>query len=157
MVFAFSPKSDQEIDAIQNRGLLADGIYPFQVAEIISRTSKSNNPMLEVKLKVRDGNDVRLITDYLLTSDTMIFKLKHFCEAIGLLPEYEKGQLDPKACLNRSGSVKIGTQKGNPKPDGGFYPDKNNVKDYAKASASHAKPVAAVPAADAAMSDDVPW
>lgn len=134
--FSFSPKSDAEIHAIQNRGLLADGIYAFTVKEVKQEVSKSNNAMLKVRIGVleSDGSE-RNIVDYLLATDQMIYKLKHFCDAIGFEAEYAKGAFDVTKAVNRSGQVKIGVQKGNAKEDGsGFYPDKNSVKDYVKAA-----------------------
>jgi hypothetical protein len=134
MSFSFLPRSDDEIHAIQNRALLSDGIYPFIVKAIESQVSKSNNSMLKLKIGVIDAKgEERNIIDYLLGTDQMIYKLKHFCESIGMEDKYAKGNFEPQDCINRSGKVKIGVQKGAPKPDGdGFYPDKNSVKDYVK-------------------------
>lgn len=134
MSFVFASKTDEQINAIQNRALLPDGIYPFTVKKISQETSKTNNAMLKILIGVidKDGQE-RNIIDYLVATDEMIFKLKHFCETIGFETEYTKGAFDPLKCLNRSGLVKVGTQKGGAKPDGsGYYPDKNSVKDYVK-------------------------
>lgn len=131
-MFAFNPKNDAEIQAIQNRHLLANGVYSFRVKEIIQKVSKSNNPMLEVKMGIVDSNgEERNLTDYLMATENMIFKFKHFCESLGLEKEYESGQLDPAKCIGRTGKCKIGLQKGNLKDDGsGYYPDKNSIQDY---------------------------
>lgn len=134
MSFSFPPLSDEQINEIQNRGLLADGIYPFTVKGVEQQSSKAGNPMLKVRIGVlAEGGDERNIFDYLVAAPEMVFKIKHFCETIGLEDKYLKGNFQPNDCINRSGKVKIGIQKGAAKPDGsGFYPDKNSVKDYIK-------------------------
>ena len=136
MTFLFNPLNDDQINAIQNRTLLADGIYPFVVKSVEEQVSKSSILMLKVKLLVVAAeNDVRVIFDYLLATEQMMFKLKHFCESIGIADKYEKGSFEPSDCIERSGKVKIGIQKGAAKDDGsGFYPDKNSVKDYVKSN-----------------------
>ena len=55
----------------------------------------------------------------------MQWKIKHFCESVGLEAEYQAGELTGALCSGRSGKVKIGTQ---PAKDG--YPPKNVIKDY---------------------------
>lgn len=134
MTFLFNPLSDDQINAFQNRALLPDGIYPFVVKAVEPQVSKSSIPMLKVKIVVvASDTDFRTIFDYLLTTEQMMFKLKHFCEAIGIEDKYNKGGFEPSDCIERSGKVKIGIQKGAAKDDGsGFYPDKNTVKDYMK-------------------------
>lgn len=136
-MFAFVPKTDLEIQNVQNRALLTDGVYPFLVKDVKITISKSGNEMLEVQLNVidREANG-RSIRDYLMATDTMIFKLKHFCDTIGMSEDYAKGNINPFKCVGRSGKVIIATQKGNAKDDGsGYYPDKNTVKDYVKQEA----------------------
>lgn len=135
MSFSFIPKNDEEINAIQNIALLEQGIYSFVVKQIEQQISKANNSMLEIRIGVidKDGGE-RNITDYLLATPQMIYKLKHFCEAIGMEDKYSEGSFEPTDFINRSGKVKIGIEKGAPKKDGsGFYRDKNNVIDYIKA------------------------
>lgn len=134
MSFAFSPKTDAEINAIQNRALLPDGIYPFIVKDFEQKMSKSGNEMLQIRIGILDtDSSERNITDYLVATDQMMYKLKHFCDTIGFEKEYEKGLFEPAKCVGRSGKAIIGIQKGSAKQDGsGFYPDKNCIKDYVK-------------------------
>lgn len=149
-MFEFSPKTDAEIEAIKNQGLLTDGVYSFVVKEVEPGVSQSNNQMLKVKLGVLDnaGNERNLI-DYLVATDKMIFKLKHFCESIGIEDKYSQGKFSPSDCINRCGRAKIGVQKGRMMPDGsGFYPDKNDIKDYVKV-------VDVTPKADLPFNDDI--
>lgn len=151
MSFAFNPKTDAEIDAIQNRALLPDGIYPFTVKDFEQKISKSGNEMLQVRLGVidKDGSE-RNIIDYLVATDQMMFKLKHFCDTIGFEKEYAKGQFEPSKCVGRSGKATIGIQKGGAKMDGsGYYADKNNIKDYVKSDEKQKLP------ADVDLNDDI--
>ena len=153
-VFSFQPKTDDEIAAIQNQGLLEEGIYPFIVRNVEQVVSHAGNPMLKISLGILESKgSTRNITDYLLATDRMIFKLKHFCDAIGFEGEYAKGSFDPSLCLNRTGSARIGVQKGNQNEDGsGYYPDKNTIKDYIKCE----KPLEKV-AIDLDLNDNVPF
>jgi hypothetical protein len=81
----------------------------------------------------------------------MIFKIKHFCEAIGLEEDYTNGALNLQKMIGRSGQLKLGIQKGKKKDDSDdFYPDKNNVKDYIK---SEQKTLAN----EAPLNQDVPF
>ncbi len=153
MSFSFDPKTDAEIAALQNQGLLTEGNYPFQVRAIDQLVSKNGNNMLKLKLAVleKDGS-ARMIFDYLVAMDSMMFKIKHFCEAIGLEDKYAKGNFNPQECIDRSGVAVVGVQKGNPKPDGsGNFPDKNIIKDYVKSE----KKQNAIP--DKTLNDDIPF
>ena len=107
------------------------GIYPFEVSEAIDKKSKSGNDMIELKLKIWDqlGHE-RQCFDYLLES--MAHKLRHFCEVGGLIDKYDSGDLQAVNCIGKSGHLELVIQVGKPKPEGGYYPDKNSVKDYIK-------------------------
>lgn len=138
-MFSFKPLSDEEINAINNRDLLPDGLYPFSVKSAELHHSEQGNVSFKVTLLVyyAEKNEKRYVTDYLSTSEVMMFKLKHFCESIGIENKYKEGNISGIDCIDREGVVKIGTQKGGAKKDGtGFYNDKNVVKDYCLSSAS---------------------
>lgn len=124
----FQPKEEKDL---KNFDLLPDNsIYDFDVLKAIEKKSKQGNDMIEINigLYVTESIGPRIF-DYLLPS--MEAKLRHFCDTVGLLREYESGRLNAEMCDGRSGKVKIGIQKGKPKPGtDGNYPDKNVVKDY---------------------------
>lgn len=121
-----TPRTDEEINMMN---LLPEGIYSFQVIKAEEKISKSNNEMIVITLKVwdKDGRE-RLLTDYLL--DSFAKKIKHFVKVTGLENKYELGSITAEDCLNKIGDVHVIIQKGNPKPEGGFYSDKNSVNDY---------------------------
>lgn len=137
-MFVFEPKTDQEIHALMNPNLLPDGNYDFVVKDIIQRVSQAQNPMLEVKLQIMNPatKEIITITDYLLATGKMIFKFKHFCEALNLQKEYLEGKLEPAVCIGRGGIASIGIDKGQMRSEGKLstmpFPDKNKVKDYIK-------------------------
>ena len=134
MSFNFNALSNEQINDLQNEDLLPEGDYSFTVITTEEQFSKSGNSMLKVRLKIVSAeHGERTIYDYLVNTPKMMFKIKHFCEAIGLEEQYSKGNFSANDCIDRSGKVTIGVQKGNAKPDGsGFYPDKNSVQDYVK-------------------------
>lgn len=153
-VFSFVPKTDAEITELQNRDLLPDGIYSFIVRNATLGVSKANNSMFIVQLAiVHETGSVRIIKDFLIANEEMIFKLKHFCEAIGLEEDYRNGALILEKMNGRSGQLKLGIQKGKQKEDkSGFYPDKNNVKDYIKGTVEQK-----TLANEAPLNQDVPF
>ncbi len=61
---------------------------------------------------------------------SMIYKIKHFCDTVGLDNEYKAGNFDVMQCEGRKGKAHIIIQAGKPNPKGGMYQDKNAVKDY---------------------------
>lgn len=131
MSFSFNPLSDEQIIALSNQNLLPDGDYDFEVVNAVSSYSDAGNAMIKVTLSVKCGKEARIITDYLVASEKMMFKLKHFCESIGLENEYKSGNFLVSGCITRVGRAKIVLEKGKPRKDGdGFYQDKNAVKDY---------------------------
>lgn len=134
MSFCFNPLSDAELNELQNRDLLPDGNYAFIVRNAETQTSGKGNPMLKVTLGIlATPHNEYPLSDYLMASEKMIFKLKHFCETLGLDAQYNQGNLRPEDCIGKMGKCKIGRQKGSQKKDlSGYFPDKNCVKDYIK-------------------------
>jgi len=135
-MYKFKSYKDEELEALQNSDLLPKGEYEFSVLEIAEKFSKAGNEMLEVKLHLSSGNETRTIRDWIVMMDSMAFKFKHFCEALGFLKEYEKGEIDLKALIGRHGKLLLDIQQGNPRPTGGYFPDRNFVQDYIKTEMS---------------------
>ncbi len=145
----FKPKTEKEIAESQ---LLPDGEYDFEVLEAEDTTSKTSGaPMIKAVLGIYVGDRIgRRVTDYWLAS--MEAKLRHFCDCVGLLAEYEAGSLSADMCKGRSGRVKLNVQK----DKAGQYPDKNGVRDYCLRAA---KPLATEPtsAKKSDKPDDLPF
>lgn len=122
MAMTFSPKSEKEVA----EGALAPaGEYDFDILEAEDTISKkSGNPMIKVNIGLYiDGAVKNRVFDYLLPA--MEAKLRHFCDTVGLLSQYEAGTLEAADCIGRSGRVKIVIE-----PATEQYPAKNVVKDY---------------------------
>jgi len=123
----FEPQTEQQL--IENR-LWSKGDYEFEILDGLDKTSKtSGKPMIELKLKLSNGNGQRrAITDYLLAETPE--KLRHAAEACGLLDRYNTGKLSGAEFKSRRGRLKLGIEKDKKK----IYPDKNIVLDYLCAS-----------------------
>jgi len=122
----FSPKTADEISTFS---LLEKGVYNFRVTKAEDQISKSGNEMIKLTLQIWDkAGDSHFIFDYLL--EKAAYKLRHFAECCGLIDKYNLGAFSAGDCEGREGKVDIIVQPGQPKPDGGFYADKNAVKDY---------------------------
>ena len=117
----FKPNSAEEIQRAQ---LIEPGEYDFEVIDATEEVSKAGNPMIKLRLKIYVDDSERTIFDYLM--EAVEFKLRHFCEAVGILDVYEAGDLLPVHCTARAGKVLIGIRK----DKSGQYPDQNTVKDY---------------------------
>lgn len=124
----FTPRSVEDLELEEKKReealLLQKGDYDFEVTEAIEKTSKSGNPMIQVRLKVFHEDSFRFVTDYLM--EKMAFKLRHFAESVGLLEEYNAGQFDASNLVGASGVVKLEIE-----PAKGAFAAKNSVKDYA--------------------------
>lgn len=135
-------------------GLRKRGLYDFEVLEAKERTSKAGNDMIETNVKLYDseGHNFRLF-DYLVSSEGMAYKVRHFASATGLLPAYEKGDLIADDCVGKTGRCQIGIQ---PAKDG--YPAKNIIQDYVPMKAG-APLIASMSAKDVAkeLDDDIPF
>ncbi len=129
MSFTFPVLTEEEINAAN---LIDPGIYNFTITKATQKTSNAGNPMIELQLKVWDINGKEHpVFDYLVATKATSYKIKHFCDAVGLEAAYLAGTFQPEDCENLSGKVEIIIQDGQMKKDGsGFYSSKNAVKDY---------------------------
>jgi hypothetical protein len=141
MSFAFEPMSEEQIKSLN---FMEEGEYSFEVTKATQKTSKSGNPMIELQLKVweKQNGGVKIIFDYLVSTKNMLYKIKHFCDSVGLEKEYLAGSFEAEDCIGRMGFAYIILQKGQPKEGGGYYTDKNAVQDYvANKSKGHTEPL----------------
>lgn len=136
----FEPKTAQEID---ESGLLPAGVYDFEVMEAEDTTSKAGNDMAALVLRVEndDGRGFKIL-DWLVATDGGAYKVRHFAESVGLLAEYEKGDMPAGVMIGKIGRAKIAV-----KPAEGQYRSKNVVADYVSGGA-------VAPAASRGMADD---
>ncbi len=146
------PKTEAEI---ADDNLVMEGEYPFEVITAAETQSKAGNDMLKLWINVVDPEGRNHgVWDYLVSMDSMAYKIRHFSESIGMLPEYERGELLAEALVGCTGKCKIAIQ-----PAKGDFAAKNVVKDYikrttpapAKATVAKSKP----PVED--MNDTIPF
>lgn len=146
----FKPKTEKQI---MDENLLPKGEARFEVLAAEDAKSKNGNEMIHMELRLRSGERQTLAHDYLL--EKMAFKLRHFCEATGLIAAYDSGRLTASQCVGKRGKCKIDVDS-----KGGYDP-RNVVKDYLV-------PDGTVPADDAPPpvddtdhgkpdDDDIPW
>jgi hypothetical protein len=121
-----TPKTEEELNRVL---LLPEGEYDFEVLTAIEKQSSRGNEMIELKLAVySEGERAATIFDYLL--DSMEFKLRHFCDTVAILDDYNSGNLRSDILPGLHGKVKLKIEK----DVSGKYKEKNTVVDYVKRS-----------------------
>lgn len=122
----FIPATEEEIEKERNQPRDA-GLYDFTCVEAEEGESKtSGNPQLKLKLKCFDDKGSFFVYDYLQPGGKMRFKLKHFCDSVGMADKYESGKLAAFDFLDKSGKVELTIQAGTAE-----YPNaRNSVRDY---------------------------
>jgi hypothetical protein len=133
MSFSYNPLTQEDAEKERQYPLLESGTYNFEVAKATFKTSKSNNPMIELVLNVWDNHGKQYtVYDYLISTKGMNWKILNFCESVGLMKDYDQGKFNENLCVGRSGKADIVYQIGKARPEGGFYKDKNAVANYIK-------------------------
>lgn len=127
------PKTEQQIAA---SGLIPPGVYPFEIFEAEEMQSKAGNDMIRLHLTVFVNGSSRRLYDYLLQS--MERKLRNVAKELGLLSQYEAGELQAEYFAGKSGYCKVGIQKDKT----GEWPDRNTVLDYVADPVGNASNVA---------------
>lgn len=147
----FKSKTDDEI---QRESLIPAGVYDFQVISAQDKKSKTSGAdMIALELSIYVGDKERVCKDWLMES--MAFKLRHFCYAVGLGSKYEDGSLTAADCNGRAGKVRLVVKESEQ------YGPQNNVKDYvvpdADAKEPAMTPATATKAAAAPVDDGIPF
>jgi len=130
MAMTFTPKSEAALvkEDEERNTLWPKGEYDFQVKNYEDAVSKTGNDMIHLLLKVfHPEGGSQTIHDYLMPQ--MMHKLRHACEAIGILDQFEAGTLEARDFDGGVGKVMLKVDKA--KPNSG-YRDKNSVDDYVK-------------------------
>lgn len=150
----FTPKNENEL---LEAFLYKAGEYDFEVLSAEDTISKkSGKEQLKVTIGIiEEGEITGRITDYL--SEAMQFKVLHFCDAVGLTEEYNRGELTAFQCVNKVGRCKVGVRKD---PTGQYKPQ-NTIADYIKTEkiAQPVAPKTGTPTVDEveAAQDKMPW
>lgn len=153
-----TPKTEQEVSQ-NRRKLFSNGIYDFEIVKGADKVSKSSGKdMIELSVKVFDRNgDSTMVFDYLMDTDTMSWKLRHCCEAIGIIKKYEGGELVGGDFESGAGKLKLKIQKST---DPNYPDDKNVIEDYlAPKTEEEKKKLAKNHGINTTekLSDEIPW
>jgi len=110
--------------------LKAGAWYPAEIRGAIEKVSARDNDMIETELVVfdTDGSE-RQFRDWLVDTPRGAAKLRHACEAAGVLDRYEAGEISASSFRNKCCRVQIGIEKKR------GYPDRNVIEDYGVADA----------------------
>jgi hypothetical protein len=136
----YTPYSEAEI---QSMGVMDEGVYPFQVLEVIV-TDKYNAPlrdkngidMAKLKLLVWDKDSrERTLYTFISGDGNFAYKLRHFAKTLGMLADYENGSFDIERTQGKEGFANLVIKKGTLKNDGSgeMWADRNDVKDFVDA------------------------
>jgi Protein of unknown function (DUF669) len=118
----FTPLSDTDTKPVP------PGTYYFKVTKAVEKVSSSGNTMIQLTLRISDGNGLeRTITDHLLSTIRRA-KLLGAAMACGLAEKYNIGCLVDEDFLHKSGRVKVDIEG----PKNG-YPERNIVIGYSAA------------------------
>lgn len=108
----FTPNEESE-----EKRLLEPGEYRFKIVKAEEAVSKSGNDMIKLTLAI----DGQLITEYLVYLDKMAWKVKAFCESVGMLESWDDGEILASRLTHREGMAKIDIEKRE------SYDDRNRV------------------------------
>ena len=114
------------------RGVLEKGEYPFSVKSCKQGITKSGDyNMLTVELILLDskGSQHPLKDWILLDCKDMAWKFRHFCATIGMLENYDAGDIDPFDIPGKNGVAKVSVEE---YEDDGEIKKSNKIKDYVK-------------------------
>lgn len=127
MGLKFQPKTEAEVNT---RKLWPAGEYDFEIVKAEDAVSKAGNAMIKIVLKIFDrSGEYILLSDYLLSDEAMAFKLRHCCEAVGILGKYETGELEAGDFVTGAGQLKLKVRKST---DPNYPEDQNQIADYIK-------------------------
>lgn len=111
MLVSFNPLSDEQLEEL-NRPF-EPGMANFEIIKAENKQSQSGNNMIVVEMRAWDKNGTeRKIKDHLVLTDRAMFKLKNFCEAIGLLSSYQKGTINTYELVGKRGKAAIKEEDG---------------------------------------------
>lgn len=102
------------------------GDYDFNVHDASEEVSEAGNEMVKLTIHVLNPEGQRrTVFDYLVNSDKAQWKIRHFAEAVGMVAQYEAGEMETADIVGRMGRLKLRI-----KPAQGQYATQNAVNDY---------------------------
>src|SRR6056297_3282553 len=121
--------------------------YPFEVVEAEERVSQRGNCYINLKLTVFVGDAQRTMYDNIMPQ--MPDKLRSFCEAMGLIDQYQSQSLSATDCQYGEGFLKIDERLDkNSRPQVKSYAPPKPAKPTALAGNTDRRPKPAIPTDD---------
>ncbi len=108
----FQPLTEE--NCLRQEMPIPPGEYYFEIFDAKDHRSQANNESIKLVLKVFTSDLSKNFTvyDFLLPAhDSMGFRVKRCCEALGLLDEYQKGIITPNMFIRKSGMASFDKQK----------------------------------------------
>ena len=113
----YTPYTESEI---QSMHVMEEGTYKFQVLEVMTQDKfgnhmqdKNGNDLARLKLMVWDKESrEKNVYTYISGDGAFAYKLRHFAETLGMLPEYEDGTFNIMRTINKHGHAHVIIKKG---------------------------------------------
>lgn len=123
-----NPMSEKEARDAATPPPLPAGDYDCEIAVAVETVSKSSGMgMFEIDLRVfTDDGRTRTVRDYVMTEGKAAWRLRQCCVGLGLLAQYDAGEVGSYDFEGRSGRVSLIVEE----DKNGLYPPKNRVKAY---------------------------
>jgi hypothetical protein len=132
MPLTVNPLSDTEAvkAAKPSKPSLLRGWYPGNFIDAWETESRRGNPMIAAALTVSTGTEEREFPDWFTASERFAAKVRHACEAVGKLAEYEAGTIAAEYFRGQHVQVRLDVEKGR-----AGFPARSVIVDYRAASA----------------------
>ena len=111
--------------------VIPEGVYEVQIAELKMEQSKAGNPMLVVKMNVVNHAEHmgHPLFDRMVTTEKALWRLKQFCEALGL--GWDDAGVDVEPAVGMTATVRVTQELYTPE---GKEPQRSNkIDEYLKA------------------------
>lgn len=130
MTFIFATDVSDNATGARNT-IIQPGRYRAEVFFCKEKTSAKGASMLSVGLGLDMGSLPNVkIFDNLVSHSSMLWKIKHFCEAIGCPEAASIGRLDAEDALGKWVEIEVGIEDERDNGKGGKWPKRNVVTNY---------------------------
>lgn len=139
----FTPKTEAEVNQeIEERKAKfkpwARGKYDCEIRTAVEGVSKSSGKeMITLNVEVFDAEGNNKFLDFYVTESSLFATAKAF----GLMDKYNIGELSDTDFERKTGQAQLTIKKGDRAPDGGFYPDKNQIQHFVEPEVTSSKGV----------------
>lgn len=124
------PQTEAEAASSGRGAVWRIGTYDFECHDAADDVSKgSGEDMIKLTLYVfNDQGDKRTVYDYLPSSAKAQWKVRSFAKSVGLIADYEAGELNCYDIVGKTGKLKLGIKRAQ-----GEYSEDNLVTAYVEA------------------------